>query len=196
MSDPKHTFERFHTVTSGHFEPDRPELFDALPEDVQDDVWVDLAAKCDARNEDLRTLDPLYDTSSQSFTSLRREVLAQQERCGPKTTPFRHLRVVPPPQTREDVLREIPPSTYVEALTGEQVPSSGVIRCPLPDHDDRTPSFKVYDDPERGWYCFGCHRAGRIYEFGSALLGLGTRGDEFRELRRRLALSLLGREAA
>ena len=94
------------------------------------------------------------------------------------------------------MLREIPPSTYVEALTGEQVPSSGVIRCPLPDHDDRTPSFKVYDDPERGWYCFGCHRAGRIYEFGSALLGLGTRGDEFLELRRRLALSLLGRGAA
>ncbi len=195
MTDPKHTFERFHEMTSGHFEPDRPELFDALPEDVQDDMWADLARKCDARNEDLRTLDPLYDTSSQSFTSLRREVLAQQKRGGPKTTPFRHLRVVPP-QTREDVLREIPPSTYVEALTGEQVPSSGVIRCPLPDHEDRTPSFKVYDDPERGWYCFGCNHAGRIYEFGSALLGLGTRGDEFLELRRRLALALLGREAA
>ena len=192
------TVERFNKATSGPLEPERPELFDALPADSQEEFWTDLGRKCDARNEDLRTLDPLYDTSSRSFASLRNEAQLRP-RAGRGESPHapeRHLRVVPPPQTREDVLREIPPSTYVEALTGEQVPSSGVIRCPLPDHDDRTPSFKVYDDPERGWYCFGCHRAGRIYEFGSALLGLGTRGDEFLELRRRLALALLGREAA
>jgi len=94
------------------------------------------------------------------------------------------------------VLREIPPPVYVEALTGEHVPSSGVIRCPFHDHEDRTPSFKVYPDADRGVWCFGCQRGGGIYDFGAALLGLATQGEGFLELRRRLALSLLGREAA
>jgi len=35
--------------------------------------------------------------------------------------------------------------------------------CPLPDHEDSTPSFQVYRGPggeDRGWYCFGCGRGG------------------------------------
>jgi hypothetical protein len=31
-------------------------------------------------------------------------------------------------------------------------------RCPLPDHEDRTPSFYLY--PPRRYYCFGCGRGG------------------------------------
>lgn len=31
--------------------------------------------------------------------------------------------------------------------------------CPLPDHDDKTPSFVVYADQGR-WWCFGCGRGG------------------------------------
>jgi hypothetical protein len=34
--------------------------------------------------------------------------------------------------------------------------------CPLPDHDDSTPSFYVYADNERGWTCFGCGRGGDV----------------------------------
>lgn len=30
--------------------------------------------------------------------------------------------------------------------------------CPL--HGERTPSLRLYDEPERGWYCFGCHKGG------------------------------------
>lgn len=33
-------------------------------------------------------------------------------------------------------------------------------RCPLPDHDDGSPSFTVYADNGRGWTCFGCGRGG------------------------------------
>jgi len=36
--------------------------------------------------------------------------------------------------------------------------------CPL--HGEKTPSLRLYDEPERGWYCFGCCKGGdavRLY---------------------------------
>jgi CHC2 zinc finger len=65
-----------------------------------------------------------------------------------------------------DPLKSIPPDVYVEALTGEQVPANGYIRCPLPDHEDRTPSFQVL---ESHWRCFGCNRGGGIIDLGEYL---------------------------
>ena len=94
-------------------------------------------------------------------------------------------------ERRPDVLDEISPVDYVEALTGVHVPAHGTIRCPLPDHEDRTPSCKVYKVPERGWYCYGCGRGGTIYDFGAALWGMSTRGAAFHDLRRELARALL-----
>lgn len=35
-------------------------------------------------------------------------------------------------------------------------------RCPMPDHEDKTPSFYIY--PERRWYCFGCGRGGDVVD--------------------------------
>jgi hypothetical protein len=35
-------------------------------------------------------------------------------------------------------------------------------RCPLPDHDDRTPSFYIYP-PGRYW-CYGCDRGGDVVD--------------------------------
>jgi DNA primase len=35
-------------------------------------------------------------------------------------------------------------------------------RCPLPDHEDTTPSFYVYP-PER-WWCYGCGRGGDVVD--------------------------------
>jgi hypothetical protein len=46
----------------------------------------------------------------------------------------------------------------------------------------------VYEDPQRGWYCFGCGRGGSIYDFAALLLGRGTRSKEFIELRRELEI--------
>lgn len=62
-------------------------------------------------------------------------------------------------------------------------------RCPLPGHDDRTPSFYVY--PDGGYWCFGCDRGGKDVisfafhfwglsypkDFPLALERLGARGD-------------------
>ena len=35
-------------------------------------------------------------------------------------------------------------------------------RCPLPDHEDRSPSFYCY--PDGRWWCFGCNRGGDVVD--------------------------------
>jgi CHC2 zinc finger len=86
-----------------------------------------------------------------------------------------------------DPLHAIPAREYVQALAGVDVSSSGRLRCPLPDHEDKSPSFHVYDD---GWRCFGCNRGGSIIDFFAALYGLEPRGSGYREIRQRLLADL------
>lgn len=38
-----------------------------------------------------------------------------------------------------------------------------VARCPLPDHEDKTPSFTVYPETN-SWFCYGCLRGGDVVE--------------------------------
>jgi hypothetical protein len=88
-----------------------------------------------------------------------------------------------------DPLYTISPRVYVPRLTGQHVARSGKIRCPF--HHDQTPSLHVYEDPERGWYCFGCGRGGSGYDLAALLWQRGTRGKDFLELRRDLEAFLL-----
>jgi hypothetical protein len=99
-----------------------------------------------------------------------------------------------------DDARRIPPPAYFRLLAGVDVPpDGGDVHCPLPDHDERNPSCRVYATPERGWVCFGCQRGGSIYDLASLLdHGPGgrrgaLRGEEFRRVRRRVR-ELLGLE--
>ena len=86
-----------------------------------------------------------------------------------------------------DELATISPLDYVPRLTGREPNGRGFIACPFhAGGKERTPSFKVYDTPERGWTCFGCQKGGRIYDLGALLYDLPTRGDGFKELRERL----------
>jgi hypothetical protein len=100
------------------------------------------------------------------------------------------LRAAPaprPPATvtiTADPVRAIAPDDYVRALLGVEVPRNRKIVCPF--HDDHTPSLHVYPTHEGGWYCFGCGRGTGIYDMAAALWGIGTRGRDFVELRRRL----------
>ena len=92
-----------------------------------------------------------------------------------------------------DVLAAINPPTYFRLLTGADVPDRGAtVRCPLPDHEDRTPSCHVYADAGAGWFCFGCGRGGSLIDLGAALWGIDPRGRGYHELRRRLAGELCG----
>jgi hypothetical protein len=61
-------------------------------------------------------------------------------------------------QAREHA-RSVSPEVYFDllapALMADFNPRTGMVRCPHPDHDDRTPSCKVWSSPEKGWRCFG-----------------------------------------
>ena len=58
-------------------------------------------------------------------------------------------------------------------------------RCPLPDHEDRSPSFYCY--PDGRWWCFGCKRGGDVVdlefhcgdygELWEAMVGLAVEYD-------------------
>ena len=71
-----------------------------------------------------------------------------QEENGRERLPVERARAVPIAEVFQHV--------------GHRLRSTGhslIGRCPLPDHDDSTPSLSV--DPKRGlWYCHGCHRGG------------------------------------
>lgn len=88
-----------------------------------------------------------------------------------------------------DPLQNIAPAVYVRLLTGAEVNSRGKCPCPLPGHDDNTPSFHAYDDPADGFYCYGCGAGGDLYSFARYLWG---DADSFPALRRRLAAALIG----
>ena len=88
----------------------------------------------------------------------------------------------------DDPLLEISPTVYVEKLAGLRIPRSGVVACPF--HPDDTPSLKLYRDPERGWYCYGCRRGGSIYDFGAALWDVEPRGRDFIALREHIVRTL------
>lgn len=73
-----------------------------------------------------------------------------------------------------DAFREIPADIYVERLTGEPLPRSRRVSCPLPTHDDLDPACAVYG---LSWHCFVCDRGGDIFEFAAATWGMETRRD-------------------
>lgn len=85
------------------------------------------------------------------------------------------------PYQGDDPLSAIAPAVYMEALTGQVPDTTGKVCCPLPGHDDATPSCQVYPDADRGWYCFGCGRGGRVYDLAALLAGyrLPLRGADF-----------------
>lgn len=93
-----------------------------------------------------------------------------------------------------DPLADLPAALYVEALTGATVPHDGMIRCPLPGHHDRTPSFHAGGPDPTAWRCFGCEQAGGPYELAALLAGLPLplRGPDYITVRRELSLRLGG----
>ncbi len=47
--------------------------------------------------------------------------------------------------------------------------------CPLPDHNEKTPSFTVYPG-EQGWYCYGCQRGGDVVDLARIAWGFPDDG--------------------
>lgn len=72
---------------------------------------------------------------------------------------------------------------YVFRLTGAEPNRAGYVHCPLPSHDERTPSFHC---KETRWRCYGCGVYGSIYELAGILWDLPRSGREFRVIHERL----------
>lgn len=87
-------------------------------------------------------------------------------------------------------LLAIPAAEYVRVLANLTPNHAGKVLCPF--HPESRPSLQLY--PDGTFYCFGrhskdraCRKGGTIFDFAAARWGLGTRGNDFLELRRRLA---------
>lgn len=72
---------------------------------------------------------------------------------------------------------------YVFRLTGTEANRGGYLLCPLPGHDERTPSFHCRDTR---WRCYGCEAYGSIYELAGILWDLPRSGADFRRIHERL----------
>lgn len=98
--------------------------------------------------------------------------------------PARGLR---PDVFADDPLLGVSAERYYTALTGRPV-SPGNVTCPFHnDGKERNGSLRLYATT---WYCFSCAAGGSIYQFGSHLWNMGTRGAEFHLLRERLTNAL------
>lgn len=94
------------------------------------------------------------------------------------------------PAARSDELAEIkrrlPLAEFISKTTSRRLQQRGPTLwccCPLPGHDDATPSFHV--DPRLGlWHCFGCGRGGDLFEFARQFLGI----SEFHKIAEVLAV--------
>lgn len=61
-----------------------------------------------------------------------------------------------------------------ELVTGTKVRRVGnpvLVKCPLPDHKDGSPSFAIYRR-NQSFHCFGCHKSGSMVDFLMAYEGL------------------------
>lgn len=61
--------------------------------------------------------------------------------------------------------------TSYDFLTGVgiHVDRCGKARCPF--HGEKTASLKVYEDPKRGWHCFGCGVGGSVIDLAMKWYG-------------------------
>lgn len=65
--------------------------------------------------------------------------------------------------------------------------------CPLPDHDEKTPSFTVYEEDERGWFCYGCSRGGDVLDLWMLANGHAEKWTALVELAHEYGVELVGR---
>ena len=82
-------------------------------------------------------------------------------------------------------LLAIPASEYVRVLADREPNRAGKVLCPF--HEETDPSLQLYADGT--FYCYGraCRKGGTIFDFAAALWGLGTKEEDFLQLRERLA---------
>lgn len=158
--------------------------FDCAPESVRAAFFRELGRRLDEDREQNAALEEAHGIEIPTT----HHPLRWDESWNRRGRAIRRARLHPEddwtPDRAADPLIGIPAAMYVEALTGIEVPKrGGAIRCPLPDHDDHSPSFAVFRD---GWRCYGCGKSGTIYDLAAVLWGIHPRGRGFVEIHKRL----------
>lgn len=163
--------------------------FEEAPKSVQDAFWAEVKRRNAARQELELVVADLWDEPltrmepephetgvqwDETWHRRAKAVKAAQEAPEADWTPDRYA----------DPLRDLSARVYVEVLTGIEVPHSGRMACPLPDHQGSNPqSFQV---GENGWRCFACGKSGTVYDLAAILWGIQPRGQGFVEIHKRL----------
>lgn len=72
-----------------------------------------------------------------------------------------------------EALRQQHSLTEVARRSGYTVPDSGdvMVSCPMPGHDDSTPSMNLHLDTDR-YYCFGCSAGGDVVQWVKDIYGV------------------------
>lgn len=172
------TFRRFHQLAAELTPEQRMDLFDRLGPETKRAMYANEHDRLEA----LRVAEGEIEWP---------EERAQAVSILP-ASPGTHKRVGT--YSGGDVLREISPRDYVEALTGEPVDRYGRFCCPA--HDDTNPSAVAYEEPGRGWYCFTCGAGGSAIDLARFVTGLEPRGADYHRLREWIAQRLLGSAVA
>ena len=73
-----------------------------------------------------------------------------------------------------DEIKQLLSGRVVVERYGFEPNRAGFLRCPFHQGDD-TASLKVYDEPGRGWHCFGCGKGGSVIDFVMELYGISFR---------------------
>jgi hypothetical protein len=106
----------------------------------------------------------------------RSVVEAEYHPSGFQTTPrYRGVTYTTPINAANEA---VPVIDLADRLCGpgglRHVGEKWVARCPLPDHEDRSPSFTVYPG-KGGWFCYGCLHGGDVVELYRLVRGFDQR---------------------
>lgn len=64
----------------------------------------------------------------------------------------------------DHVKNNLPISKAIAAVTGVNPAGKTIINCPFPDHQDKNPSFSIYDGGKK-FKCHGCGKGGSVIDF-------------------------------
>lgn len=78
------------------------------------------------------------------------------------------LKTVDYTYLKDTLIESVNISEYLTARGELDIGISNKIRCPLPEHDDSTPSF-FYNDNKGVFKCFGCGKGGTVVELHSIM---------------------------
>jgi len=82
----------------------------------------------------------------------------------PNTRKYRGISYTKPIDAAKEAVPTIDLADRLVGPSGlRRVGEKWVARCPLPNHDDKTPSFVVYPETN-SFFCFGCLRGGDVVE--------------------------------